>query len=563
MQSVAAGSIVMTPTSTAPSTDNTSPPKHAKASPWAPFGYASFTVLWIATVVSNVGTWMHDVGAGWLMTELDPSPSVVAMVQAATTLPVFLFALLAGAVADIVDRRKLLILVNLLMGAVATGLAVVVHLEVMTPWLLIAFTFAMGTGAAFVAPAWQAIVPKLVDRKDLSSAIALNSMGINVSRAIGPALAGFLIVSVGIAMPFALNTLSFVGIVIALIWWRSPASPAATLPREHVGEAIRAGLRYAINSGPVRATLVRAAFFFIFASAYWAMLPLIARDVLAGGATLYGLLLASVGAGAVLGALILPSIRARFGANGTVALGTLGTAIAMASFALPPQAGLAAAASALAGVSWIAVLSSLHVSAQTALPDWVRARGLSVFLTIFFGAMAAGSLIWGQVASRLSIEMALLIAAGGAVAFVPLTWAAKLGQGEALNLAPSSHWPEPVLSEGADDTSGPVMIQITYHVGVDDHPAFETLMVRMGQARRRSGAYRWSLMQDAETPDRFVETWFEPSWADHLRHHGRVTESDRALQDQVKALTSNEPSVSHYLTRRPKTQTPVSKGDLQ
>lgn len=559
----------MTAASTPPSAGKPPSAKPATTSPWAPFAYASFTVLWTATVVSNVGTWMHDVGAGWLMTELDPSPSVVAMVQAATTLPVFLFALIAGAVADIVDRRKLLILVNLLMGVVATGLAVVVHLEAMTPWLLIAFTFAMGTGAAFVAPAWQAIVPKLVDRKDLSSAIALNSMGINVSRAIGPALAGFLIVSLGIASPFALNALSFIGIVIALIWWRSPASPATTLPKEHVGEAIRAGLRYAINSEPVRATLVRAAFFFLFASAYWAMLPLIARDVLAGGPTLYGLLLASVGAGAVLGALILPSIRSRFGANGTVALGTLGTAIAMASFALAPQValapevGLAAAASALAGVSWIAVLSSLNVSAQTALPDWVRARGLSVFLTVFFGAMAAGSLIWGQIASRLSIEIALLIAAGGAVGFVPLTWAAKLGQGEALNLSPSSHWPEPVTREGADDASGPVMIQIIYQVGVDDHPAFETLMVQMRQARRRSGAYRWSLMQDAESPDRFVETWFEPSWADHLRHHGRVTESDRALQDEVKAITKDEPSVSHHLTRRRKTHTPVPEGDLQ
>ncbi|MEO1331268.1 MAG: MFS transporter, partial [Pseudomonadota bacterium] len=322
--------------SSAAASATSSPPAAPATTAWSPFRQRAFAVLWIATVIANVGTWMHDVGAGWLMTELSPSPLVVAMVQAATTAPVFLFALLAGALADIVDRRKMLILVNLFMGLSAAGLALLVSLNLVTPALLILFTFLLGAGAAFSAPAWQAIVPKLVPKQDLTSAIALNSMGINVSRAIGPALAGFLIVTVGLAAPFALNAVSFIGILLALWWWRSPEAPAQTLPPEHVGGAVRAGLAYALNSGPVRATLIRAASFFAFASCYWAMLPLIAREVLQGGPTLYGLLLAAVGAGAVAGALALPIIKKRLGPDGAVAAGALGTAVVLCLFAIAP-----------------------------------------------------------------------------------------------------------------------------------------------------------------------------------------------------------------------------------
>ena len=535
-----------------------------KASAWAPFGYKAFAVLWTATVISNVGTWMHDVGAGWLMTELNPSPAMVAAVQAATALPVFLFALLAGAIADIVDRRKMLILVNVFMAITAALLAVLVATGAMTPILLLAFTFAMGAGAAFMAPAWQAIVPVLVERKDLSSAIALNSMGINVSRAIGPALAGFLIVAVGLEWPFLLNAFSIVIIIAALIWWKPPTLKERALPPEHIGGAIWSGLRYAWNSGPIRATLVRAAAFFIFASAYWAMLPLIARDVLEGGPSLYGILLASVGAGAVLGALILPKIRGKLGTNGSVVFGTVGTAVVLCVFALVQNPIAAAGASALAGLSWIAVLSSLHVSAQTALPDWVRARGLSIFLTVFFGAMAAGSMIWGQIATATSIPTALLVAGGGIALFIPITWMAKLGQGEAMDLTPSSHWPEPVLSEDADESGGPVMIQITYRVHSESRVAFREALAALKTARRRSGAYGWSLMQDAETPDTFVETWFEPSWTAHLRHHDRVTEEDHKLQKRVRDLLAEgeQPSVRHFLTAATKSAAKIKKGSL-
>ncbi|MEM6488183.1 MAG: MFS transporter [Pseudomonadota bacterium] len=542
----AAGSTATEPAAT--------PATKARPGPMAPFRHRAFTLLWVATVASNIGTWMHDIGAGWLMTELAPSPVMVSAVQAATTLPIFLFALLAGAVADIVDRRRLLVWVNAAMGVAALAMALLVHGGLMTPWLLLIFTFLFGTGTAFIAPAWQAIVPKLVPRQDLSAAIALNSMGINVSRAIGPALAGFLIVAAGIAVPFVVNAVSVVGIVAALLWWRPAAPAAATLPPEGVGTAIVAGLRYAANSPALRATLVRAAAFFAFASAFWAMLPLVARDVLAGGPTLYGLMLAAVGLGAVGGALVLPRIKARLGADGTVAAGTAGTALVMVLIATVPSQAVALAGSALAGLSWIAVLSSLNVSAQTALPDWVRARGLSVFLTVFFGSMSLGSLAWGQVAAIWGLPVALIAAALGALALLPLTRGARLQQGAALDLAPSMHWPEPVLA-GRTPPDGPVMVQVIYAVAEGEQAAFLARMQALAGSRRRGGGFRWSLMRDAADPERFVESWWEASWLDHQRQHQRVSRDDAALQAEIQTLQKNgqAPGVRHLVSTPPAT----------
>ncbi|MDJ0684453.1 MAG: MFS transporter [Alphaproteobacteria bacterium] len=524
--------------------------RRAATGAWAPFGHAPFAMLWTATVVSNVGTWMNDVGAGWLMTELSSSPFVVAAVQAATTLPIFLFALLAGAVADIVDRRRILIVVNALLGVTATALAVVVYADMMTPRLLLAFTFLLGTGAAFLAPAWLAIVPSLVPKPELPAAIALNSMGINASRAIGPAVAGFLIVALGVWAPFALNAVSFVVVLAALLWWSPPPAPARRLPPEQIGGAILAGLRYTLNSAPLKATLVRAGAFFAFASAYWAMLPVIVRETLGGGPVLYGVLLTAVGAGAAAGALVLPLARRRFGVNGVVGVGSIGTALVLAAFAANPNPLVAVAASAVTGVCWIAVVSSLQFSTQVALPDWVRARGLSIFLTVFFGSMAGGSLIWGQVANLAGMSIALMIAAAGLLIFVPLTWRAKLGQGASLDLSPSRHWPEPEVVRADAGEQGPVMIQISYRVDPQNIDAFRAAAAPLAQARRRGGGYGWTLMQSVEEPDCFVETWYEASWTEHLRHHEHVTGEDRDIQDRVHELQrgGSPPRVRHFLS---------------
>jgi MFS family permease len=432
----------------------TSPGMVSSGSALGPFRHRTFAVLWAATVISNIGTWMNDVGASWLMTSLDPSPLMVSLVQAATALPIFLFALPAGALADIVDRRKLLLVVSAVMAAAAMVMGLVVLAGAMTPPLLLLFTFTLGAGAAFVAPSWQAIVPKLVPREELQPAVALNSVGVNISRAIGPALGGGVIVALGVAWPFLLNAVTFLSVILALLWWRSPPAPQRHLPAERFWSAIRIGIRYTRASGPLKATLIRAVAFFLFGSAYWALLPLIVRRELGGGPALYGILLGCIGAGAVGGAFLLPALKQRLGADNGVALGTLGTAIALLVFAFVREPVAVAAASMLAGASWIAVLSNLNVSAQVALPEWVRARGLSVFLTVFFGSMTLGSLIWGQMAGLFGIPPALLTAAAGAMLGIVVSRPFKLQQGADLDLAPSMHWPTPTLAGSIEPDRG-------------------------------------------------------------------------------------------------------------
>ena len=520
-------------------------------SAWTPFSYGAFALLWTATLISNVGTWMHDVGAGWLMTTLSPSPAIVALVQAATTLPVFLFALLAGAIADRVDKRRFLILVNLILTAAIAVLAGLTALGLVTPLLLLVFTFVIGAGAAFMAPAWQAIVPSLVPREALQPAIALNSMGINISRAIGPALAGFLITAIGLAAPFMVNAVSHIVIIGALLAWKPPATPARSLPPEPIIGAMLTGLRHASHNGPLKATLLRSFGFFIFASAYWALLPLVARGLPDGGAEIYGILLAAVGGGAVVGALALPGIKRRIGANALVALGTVATAVAMAILGLASNAQAAIVAALLGGLGWITVLTSLNVSAQTALPNWVRARGLAIAITVFFGCMAAGSTIWGQVATHTSISVALLAAALGAIVMIPLTWRAKLGQAEGRDLSPSMAWATPIVAEDFDDDPdrGPVLVTITYEVDPDDAAPFLTAMHELSSERYRDGAHDWGVYQDAADPRQWIEWFFVSSWAEHLRQHDRVTRHDQDVHDTAQGFHrgATSPEVRHYL----------------
>src|SRR6266851_2151161 len=325
-------------------------------SPWSPFRHATFTVLWTATVISNIGGWMYSAASGWLMTTLNPDPFIVSMVQVATTLPMFLFALPAGALADIVDRRKLLIVAEIAITAVSAAFAVIVWLGLATPGNLLLFTFLIGVGSALTAPAWQSIVPQLVPKQDLHPAVAANSVGFNVSRAVGPALGGLTVAQLGIAAPFWINAISNLGIIGALMWWRPPQKGPRHLPVERFGSAIRTGLRHARSNPHLRATLIRAAAFFLFASAYWALLPLIARSQVAGGPDLYGFLLGAIGAGAVGGAFALPWLKKKLGPDRLVAAGSFGTALAMVLFGLARDSATALSASVIAGVSWIAVL---------------------------------------------------------------------------------------------------------------------------------------------------------------------------------------------------------------
>lgn len=536
-----------------------SPAPAASPGAGAPFRRRAFAVLWAATVISNIGTWMSDVGTSWLMTQLSSSATMIAAVQAATMLPGLLLALPAGALADIYDRRRLLLWVNLGLCLAAIGLAATAALGLATPWLLLGFAFVFGAGAALIAPAWQAIVPGLVPRAELQAAVALNSLGINIARAVGPALGGALIVAFGLWSPFAANALSFVAVIGALIWWRPPPAPPSTLPPEHLAGALAAGLRHALNAPALLHTLARAAAFFLCVSAFWALLPLVASRVLTGGAELYGLLMGAAGAGAVAGALAMPRLKARFAPDRLAMLAGLAAAVALAALGLPalvmPALGLATpvaiapVACALGGAAWIAALSTFNVSAQTALPDWVRGRGLSVFLMVFSGSMALGGLGWGRLAEATSVPVALVCAAALSVVLTPLARRFRLNLGAGMDLAPSGHWPDPAAPVRAPG-AGPVMIRVTYRVPEALHPTFLAQARELRAARRRGGAWGWSLMRGHEDPESVVETWYEADWTQHLRHHARVTGADRDVQARFAALHRGEapPVVEHFLS---------------
>lgn len=524
----------------------------ARGSAWSPLKIPLFRALWLATIASNIGTWMHDVGAGWLMTTLSPTPMMVALVQTATTLPILLLALPAGALADIVDRRRYLLVVQVWLAGVAALLAVLTFTGITTAWTLVGLTFAMGVGAAMMMPAWAAVTPEVVPRAELQSAIALNSLGMNVSRAIGPALAGVIVAAAGTGAVFALNAVSFLAVMAVLYaWQRAPA--ATSLPAERFLSALRTGFRFARHHGPLQVAVIRGVGFFVFASAPWALLPLIARNLVGGGPQTFGVLVGSLGAGAVLGALALPRLRARLSKDVLVAGATVLYALAMLALARLTHLPALVLAMVLSGMAWIAVLSSLQVAAQLALPNWVRSRGLAVFMSAFMGSMAFGSLGWGYVAQQTSIGTALMVAAAGAVLAIALTWRWKIGAIEGIDLSPSMHWPAPLTHDGVAPDRGPVMVTLSYRVQPAQRDAFLATLGDLGRRRKRDGAFAWGVLEDTETPNQFMEYFMVESWLEHLRQHERVTQADRVLQDRLRDLLAagSEPQVNHYVAPAP------------
>jgi predicted MFS family arabinose efflux permease len=516
------------------------------------FSHPAFTVIWIATVVSNVGTWMYNAASGWLMVSLDADPLVVSLVQVATSLPMFLFALPAGTLADIVDKRRFLIALEGATTLVSAIFAALVGFGHVTPTLLLLFMFLIGAGGALTAPAWQAIVPELVPPQDLMPAVASNSVGVNISRAVGPALAGSIIGLLGIAAPFWVNAISNLGVIGALLWWHAPHARTSRLPVERFTSAMFTGFRYARHNRHLRATLVRAIAFFLFASAYWALLPLVAHDRLAGGPGLYGVLLGAIGTGAVAGAFLLPWAKAQIGPDLMVVAGTVGTAGALALFGLAQGPAVALIASALAGASWIAVLANLNVSAQVALPNWVRGRGLALFVTVFFGTMTLGSAAWGEIASTVGLPLAHFIAAIGALLALPLTWGMKLQTGAGVDLTPSMHWPAPVVTGEIDADRGPVLVTVEYRLAAEkDREALLAALEKLSHERRRDGAYDWGVFEDSAERLRYLETFLVESWLEHLRQHERVTNADRVLQERMNRLLAQAPQVRHFISPPP------------
>lgn len=384
-------------------------PEHAvraTASPWAPLGEPVFRSLWVAAVVSYTGTWMQNVGAGWLMTSLTMSPFMVGMVQAAATLPVFLVILPAGALADMVDRRRLLLFAQSWMVAASGTLGVLTLLKVVTPWMLLLFTFLLGLGAVLNDPAWQAITPEIVSDEQHASAVALNSAGFNVARAVGPALGGLVVAIAGCGTTFLLNGFSFFGVILFLYYWKRRASESVETGR--VVDAIKTGFAYMRKSDVVKSVLIRTGAFSLAASAIWALLPIIARP---HGPTGYGVLVGSFGSGALAGAMILPQLRQRFSVDGLVAFAV--GVFAAASFAAGQvhQFGPLCLVTFSGGTAWIGILASLNTAAQTMSPNWVRARALSMYLLVLQGGMALGSALWGALASRIGVPSTLVCSA--------------------------------------------------------------------------------------------------------------------------------------------------------
>lgn len=516
------------------------------ASPWSPLQNGLFRSLWIATIVSNVGTWMQDVGAGWLMTSLSSSPSMVALVEAADSIPVMLLALPAGAIADIVDRRRLLIGAQTYLMIVAGTLGILTLLDLTTPWVLLGFIFALGIGTAMVMPAWAAIVPDLVRPDELQSAVALNSIAINVSRTIGPAIAGALVAAVGAWLVFILNALSYIGILAALVRWRR-VHQKSTLPAERFLSAIRVGMRFVMHTHALQVVLIRGMSFFVFASATWSLFPLIVRRELGRGPEVYGLLLTCIGIGAVGGAMLLPMLRAKVSRDALVAGASVLYALAALALAYLHNLGLLAVAMLATGVAWISILSALQVSAQITLPAWVRARGLAAFVVVYMGGMALGSILWGQIATRIGIPATLTTAAAGMAMAIALTWRFKLGKHQVIDFTPTMDWPLPVLAE-TPEPDMPVMVTIEYRIQSDKRALFVAAMQDVRQMRRRNGGYFWQLFHNSEDPTRFVECFMDESWVEHLRQHERASVADREILRRAKAfLVEGESTKSTHL----------------
>jgi MFS family permease len=527
------------------------------AGTWQPLGHPVFRALWIAVLFSNIGNWMETVGAQWLLVSQPNSSILVALVQTADTLPVVLLALPAGVLADVFDRRLLLIATQLFMSVVSVTLAILAAVGELTPGVLLALTFLGGAGSGITAPTWQAMIPDLVPRSEIRAASVLGSVSVNVGRVVGPALAGLLIAGVGVAPVFALNAASFVVFAAVLLWARVQRNDAPSR-RERFLPALRAGGGYVRWSPFVRRVLIRAALFLLPATAIWALLPLVATETLHLDAAGYGVLLGALGVGAIGGVLVLGRLRARVSDDGLLALASLAYAAAMAVLVLVPLVPVAVAVLIAAGMAWLTVLSTVNATLQTFLPGWVRARGLAFYVIVLFGSQALGAVIWGVVAGQVGL-IATFVGAAVALAGTALAgrrW--RLPDVSRLDRSPVIAWPEATLAFEPDVEAGPVLVTTAYTVSAENSAAFVSVMSDLERSRRRTGASEWQLYRDGADPRQFLEVFEVPSWDTHLRQHGgRLTGTDAAIEARADALAAGQSDVHHYF---PADDVPVEGG---
>jgi MFS family permease len=508
---------------------------------FTPLRHAAFRALWLATLASNIGLWIQNAAAGWMMTMLDPRPLMVSLVQVAAMLPVFLLALPGGAVADIIDRRRFLVGVQAWVLATGLLLSLLTALGAIGPWGLLVFTFLIGTGSALTWPAWSATTPELVPREDLVSAIALNGISFNLARAVGPAIGGVALGLAGPAAAFALNALTFLVLILALLAWKREPGAASRLPKEHLLSAMRAGVRFVSASPAMHAAIIRACVFFFFAAAIWGLFPLLVRDRLQLGPEAFGVLLGVVGGGAVVAGFLLPALRARMDRGSMVFWASLLAAGAMAALAVVTHWLPAALALAVYGGAWIAAGSTLSAAAQLAAPAWVRARAIAIHQLSFFGCMAVGSVLSGFLGDRIGVGPTLAALSGGAAVAAVLVRRWRLDPPAVVEAGASAPLPRPgapaaALTELLSEDSGRVLEVVRYRIDPARRAEFLGMMREVRRVRLRGGATTWRLYEDVADPDRWVELWAVENWHEHLREQSRLSEPDRATLARAAAL---------------------------
>jgi MFS family permease len=515
------------------------------------FQNQTFRMLWIAALASNFGGLVQAVGAAWLMTSLTDSQSMVALVQSSVTLPIMIFSLLAGVFADNFDRRKVMLIAQSFMLIVSILLAIMAYEGLLSPWILLGFTFLIGCGTALHNPSWQASMGDIVSRDELSAAVSLNSMGFNLMRSIGPAAGGAIVAIAGAAAAFTVNALSYIGIITALWLWRPPTSQRR-LPRERMGSAFSAGLRYVAMSPNLMKVIFRGFMFGLSAIAVLALLPLIVRELLQGGAFVYGVMLGCFGMGAVVGALLNARLRSRFRNERITQSAFLAFAVSCVTLALSRHYVFSGAALLLAGGSWVLALSLFNVTIQLSTPRWVVGRALALYQTGVFGGMAGGSWAWGVIAERFGADRAMFVAAAllvlGALAGLRL----PLPDSTDLDLNPLNTFTEPPLRLDLKHRSGPIMIMIDYEIAQQDVTEFLAVMNARRRIRIRDGAQQWALLRDLENPDVWTETYHVPTWVEYVRHHERRTQADAESYESVLKLHrgKDRPKVHRMIERQ-------------
>lgn len=518
-----------------------------ESSPWAPLRHRTFAWLWVGVLISGMGTWMQTLGAQWLLVDAPNAAAVVALVQVANTVPVMLLAMPAGVLADSFDKRWLLFAVQvyfLVAGASLLGLTLA---GLMPPTLLLLFTLLLGVGTAVQLPAWQASTPELVPRHQLRSAARLEMVGVNLSRAAGPALAGLIIASFGVETVFALNAMSVIPLAVALLLWRRPRTETRAM-RERFWPALRAGGRYAWHDTAVRRIMIRLAVFLLPGSALWALLPLVATRRLSVGPGGYGLMFAALGIGAIVGALVLGRVRRVLSTTATLTAAGLMMAAALLALVIVPSYPAALVILVAAGLSWTSTISTLVAELQLFLPRWVMARGMAIWTMVFTGCQAVGALVWGLVANQVDLVATFVAAAVLAVVAVILGLVSQVPDASVDDLDPVSYWNEARVSLPPDPSVGPVQVEVIYTIAADHEADWLAAMSQLRGSRLRTGATRWELYRDAEHLTRFVEQFQVPTWEEHQRQHdSRLTGADQTVEEAALSFSDPPASATHLL----------------